>query len=157
MGAGPYAGQPIVYRAFDTEGRLLWIGHSGNGLYRVLDRYESWWAEVTTIRVEHHADVWSARRAEREAIRSERPYWNQMCMVPTKEDLGRWGAAIRNGRQARGWRQADLAQRLGTTGASVCRWERAEIKPPLSKRRELARLLEQPLEELFTISRIEVA
>lgn len=70
-----------VYRCFDAEGQLLYVGCSINPYKRVAEH-----------RVEHHGWVWylarftvtvypdraSAEWAEREAIRTENPLWNSV-------------------------------------------------------------------------------
>ena len=45
------------------------------------------------------------------------------------QELGfyeRLGAAIREGRNARGWTLYDVAEAVGVSAATVSRWERAE-------------------------------
>lgn len=49
---------------------------------------------------------------------------------------------IRQARVQRGWTQHDLASRLGTTPATVSRWERGRARPRWSRLRSLARVLE---------------
>lgn len=52
--------------------------------------------------------------------------------------------AIRDVRRRRGWSQLDLAARLGTTTATVSRWERGKAWPRYHRLRALAVLLDVP-------------
>ena len=54
-------------------------------------------------------------------------------------------------RKSRGWSQAEVAERLGTTRGEVGRWERDEIFPFPHFRQKLAALYEKPLAELGLI------
>lgn len=55
---------------------------------------------------------------------------------------------IRQARSQRGWTQNDLASRLGTTPATVSRWERGRARPRWSRLRSLAQVLEMPPSQL---------
>jgi transcriptional regulator with XRE-family HTH domain len=56
--------------------------------------------------------------------------------------------AIRRARARRGWTQYDLATRVGTTPATVSRWERGRARPRWAKLRSLAQVLEVSPAEL---------
>jgi len=73
-----YTRRTAVYRLFDGEGRLLyigitfnprdrWNGHSGT---------KSWWKDVVRREVEWHETRAEAERAEVAAIRAEHPLYN---------------------------------------------------------------------------------
>lgn len=67
-----------LYRAFDAEGALLYVGISFNPLLRVGQHAKSkaWWTEVAKITVAHYPTRAAAAAAERSAIASERPRHN---------------------------------------------------------------------------------
>jgi hypothetical protein len=64
-----------VYRLFDTNRRLLYVGIAGNPGRRFeqhrLDR--PWWADVATVTLEHYPARTEASAAEIHAIRTESP------------------------------------------------------------------------------------
>lgn len=63
-----------VYRMYDEQGALLYIGRSLRWWTRVGNhREKDWWGEVTRIEMEHVED---SRTAEREAIHAEHPRHN---------------------------------------------------------------------------------
>lgn len=67
-----------VYRAFDGDGALLYVGCTGDFTTRV-DQHrttKAWWVDVSTVTVEHHIDRDAAFVAERAAIDAERPRYN---------------------------------------------------------------------------------
>lgn len=53
--------------------------------------------------------------------------------------------ALRSARAERGWTQTDLAARLGTTPATVSRWECGRARPRWRRLRALAQVLDVPL------------
>jgi transcriptional regulator with XRE-family HTH domain len=66
-------------------------------------------------------------------------------MPPGAEDLMiDLDHTIRETRRRRGWSQFDVAARLGTTTATVSRWERGQAWPRYQRLRALAVLLEVP-------------
>jgi hypothetical protein len=67
-----------VYRCYDREGRLLYVGASCLGLIRFHQHHteKGWWPGVARIQVEHYASRAEALSAERAAIKSEAPAMN---------------------------------------------------------------------------------
>lgn len=78
-----------LYRFFDADGRLLYVGIT----YRMPDRMSSHrrtkpWDEVKSITVERYPDRASAAAAEVKAIREEKPLWNVVHAGPNRPELG---------------------------------------------------------------------
>lgn len=67
-----------LYRHWDKDDRLLYVGTSINALYRAgMHRTQKcWWDDVVTITVEHFPDKVAALRAEKRAVRTESPLYN---------------------------------------------------------------------------------
>ena len=66
-----------VYRMWDKDGVLLYIGKSNNPLNRWKQhRKKPWFEQVTRFEYEPHPDEASAYAAEREAIKTEHPLYN---------------------------------------------------------------------------------
>lgn len=87
----------VVYRAYDCDGRLLYVGRTNNLTRRIkehrTDRW--WWAPlVTRLRVELAADHADAKARERDAIQSESPVFNQMGYSDWS-DRSRWSPSDR--------------------------------------------------------------
>lgn len=57
---------------------------------------------------------------------------------------------VRARRAARGWSQADLAQRLGISRQSVIAIENGRHDPSLALAFRLAEVFEAPIEQIFT-------
>lgn len=67
-----------VYRFYDADGTLLYVGMSAALPSRLAEHssVQPWWAHVATIKLEHYSDRDSAREAERQAIETEMPVHN---------------------------------------------------------------------------------
>ena len=66
-----------VYRMWDKNGVLLYIGKSNNPLNRWKQhRKKPWFKQVTRFEYEPHPDEAAAYAAEREAIKTEHPLYN---------------------------------------------------------------------------------
>ena len=67
-----------LYRMFDADGRLLYVGISSDVGKRLKQHSQDkdWWKQVATVGVEHHKSRRHAAVAEREAIIAEKPLWN---------------------------------------------------------------------------------
>jgi excinuclease UvrABC nuclease subunit len=66
-----------VYRAYDEDGELLYVGISMNLEGRLAKhRVTTWWPEVDEITVKWFSGREAAKAAERAAIRNENPRYN---------------------------------------------------------------------------------
>jgi predicted GIY-YIG superfamily endonuclease len=76
-------GEPTaLYRLFDADGELLYVGISGNPSQR-LKRHEwlqPWWFQVDSHTLDWKDSRQEAAEAERLAIRAELPRWNREHM-----------------------------------------------------------------------------
>lgn len=79
---------PVVYRAYDRNCRLLYVGctknlparlrtHAGNG-----KQAPGWWADVSCVSVEEFPTYDDAWLAESRAIAAEDPLYNQVGVKP---------------------------------------------------------------------------
>jgi predicted GIY-YIG superfamily endonuclease len=93
-----------LYRCFDADGRLLYVGISVTtrrfGQHR---NGKGWWRDVQRVELEHFKSRKTAERAERDAIRLERPAYN--LSHNADPDRGEQAAAIELGRGD--WRVID--------------------------------------------------
>lgn len=69
-----------VYRAFDTYGRLLYVGQTRNVEQRLREHstLSAWWLFHKTVEVTPYATREEAMAAEAEAIQTEYPRWNMV-------------------------------------------------------------------------------
>lgn len=77
-----------VYRAYDANGRLLYVGSTVNVGDRL--RYHEgrapWWLHLSAVTTESFEDIRVARQAELAAINSEHPRWNVVGRSPEHPD-----------------------------------------------------------------------
>src|SRR5918992_405731 len=68
-----------VYRCFDGEDRLLYVGLSSKVRYRLRDhsRNTPWWGDVARINLTRFDSAFDASRAEAIAITDENPLHNR--------------------------------------------------------------------------------
>lgn len=68
-----------VYRFFDKDGTLLYVGITSSGMERFYthSRLAPWWLMATTVQLEHHASREAALERESYLIKVEKPVWNQ--------------------------------------------------------------------------------
>lgn len=84
----------VVYRCYDTAGRLLYIGCS-NSIRARLDAHEDtswWWPEVATVRNLLFPNRDTAREKERQAIFHERPRCNVKGRWYKRDPRADWSA-----------------------------------------------------------------
>lgn len=96
-----------VYRLYDDEGALLYVGSSRNPKRRYRDHSRTtWWIRVTSREEEWHPSRAAAYEAENAAIRAERPQFNSVgtpshaekCHAAYAEWRVRTGYAMRDGK-----------------------------------------------------------
>jgi predicted DNA-binding transcriptional regulator AlpA len=68
-----------LYKHYDGNGRLLYVGISLSHLYRLADHRDSsgWYADIRTIKIRHYPDRAAAKKAERQAIERLDPQFNK--------------------------------------------------------------------------------
>lgn len=67
-----------VYKHYDNEGRLLYVGSAIDICRRTRGhRYSSWWDRIAKITIQHFASAKEAEEAEMKAIRDEAPEHNR--------------------------------------------------------------------------------
>lgn len=78
--------QNVLYRMFDTNGDLLYVGITMDVESRFRDhrREKQWWPEVRTITLEHFSDRATLKSAEQAAILREQPMFNVQNRTPLK-------------------------------------------------------------------------
>lgn len=80
----PWAGRVVVYRCYDADGVLLYIGSSRNLEQRMAThvRTSFWRTYVAKVRIQIAGDIFTARRIEADAIRTENPRFNIHHRMP---------------------------------------------------------------------------
>lgn len=67
----------FVYRCYDADGRLIYIGCTNNPAVRLAAHRKTWWGyQIAAVRNLVFSDRTTALAAERKAIAEERPRWN---------------------------------------------------------------------------------
>ena len=76
----PKSGRTTLYRLFNAEGDLLYVGITSEGLTRLNQhqREKHWFYEVAEAKLEHFTSRDVALRAEARAISREHPRYNLM-------------------------------------------------------------------------------
>ena len=64
--------------------------------------------------------------------------------------MGGDSISIKSARLAKGITQKDLAERMGIDQSAIAHWETGKTKPRFYRIREMAAVLECPVEELLT-------
>lgn len=83
-----------LYRHFDSEGRLLYVGIARDPITRLQQHNGSshWADEIAMITIEAFTDKAAAREAEARAIHNEQPLYNKMLRYPTSTQCAHYGA-----------------------------------------------------------------
>ena len=95
-----------LYRCFDGDGVLLYIGASGNALARVEQhqRGQPWGNRVKRVEIEAYPDQASALTAEKRAIIMEKPLYN--VLVDGRKIRKATGGMSKNTEYCRAWRHS---------------------------------------------------
>ena len=71
-----------LYRHFDSDGRLLYVGISLSAIIRLAEhRASPWFDDIAHVEIEHRSTRKAALAAERAAIRNEKPLHNIVGQV----------------------------------------------------------------------------
>lgn len=136
-----------LYRHYDAEGRLLYVGMSVNPMRRlhVHSGVSPWFPQIARVEMQWFDSSAEAEAAETAAIRTERPLFNIADRrgaqrlgrtFPRKEWAGPLGAWMR----ANGIKQRDLAQRLGISNSLVSKFLVSGIRPGLTVAAQIERI-----------------
>lgn len=75
-------GKTALYRYFDSDDVLLYVGISANPFKRIsvrsYDIESPWWEEIRTMKIEWFGSLDEAQEAEREAIKAGGPLHNKL-------------------------------------------------------------------------------
>jgi predicted GIY-YIG superfamily endonuclease len=90
-GTSPSPGRTAVYRLYDSEGQLLYIGISNNPPVRwsAHARERRWWKDVTYKAVVWYPTRREAEAVEEEAVPAEKPLYN-IAHTPLHGRLSEW-------------------------------------------------------------------
>lgn len=118
-----------LYRHFDADGVLLYVGITGNPKRRLYEhKCRSRWAEqIDRVTVKWMPDLATARDAERIAIAKEGPLFNGgegPRIEPTGDALRDWMAAS-------GITQEEIARQYGVTRSTASKIINGHSKAPL--------------------------
>lgn len=110
-----------VYRIYDTDGALLYVGVSADFGYRwtAHARTQPWWQDVGRQTIEWHESRAAALAAEAAAIEAEKPKHNgwRPGGINRPEEVEQAAASrLRELRQRSGWSQSDMAGQMGARG-----------------------------------------
>lgn len=103
----PLADRPTtVYRLFDSDGVLLYVGVSWNPKSRIPSHQDKpWWPRVAKSTTETHPDRLTALRFEAKAITEESPLFNIAAIAPDRVRAPRCKDEPRD-HSGRTWKQA---------------------------------------------------
>jgi predicted RNA-binding Zn-ribbon protein involved in translation (DUF1610 family) len=117
----------VLYRAFASDGALLYIGATVAPSPRLSQHgyNTAWWSEVATVTLEHFAERAEAFAAERAAIEAEQPRYNvahqPAARVLSESEAGRRREARRERRErAEAERTEFNRATYGCAGVYVC-------------------------------------
>jgi predicted GIY-YIG superfamily endonuclease len=118
-----------LYRHFDADGALLYVGVTNNPQRRMAEHRcrAAWRDEIHSVKVKWFCDRLSAEIAEREAITSERPVFNG----GRGRDYEPTGDAFRDWLAATGTTQDSLAAEYGLAKSTVSQMASGTRRTPL--------------------------
>jgi predicted GIY-YIG superfamily endonuclease len=79
--------ETALYRCFDEDGKLLYVGISMSALNRLQQHKDTsiWFENARRIEVEYYRSREYALKAEKEAIKTEKPRFNKIHNVSSRE------------------------------------------------------------------------
>ena len=82
--SNPQHGDHWLYRCFNADGDLLYVGITSEGFkrFRVHGNRKEWWPEVDTIKVQHFETQADCRAEEKRLIRALQPPYNARDLGP---------------------------------------------------------------------------
>jgi DNA-binding transcriptional regulator YiaG len=118
-----------LYRHFDTDGRLLYVGISLSAVARLSAHFRDavWCDQIARVEIESFASRAEAEVAEVEAIRLEKPRYNIRHRVQQSappEELPSTPEEVKAARSSLGLTLAQLAAVMGVRIMTVSDWER---------------------------------
>lgn len=146
-----------VYRCYDADGQVLYIGHSARVLGRLAEHAETkdWWKRVTNVTVEHYASRIEASTAETAAIEAEAPEMNQRAGALIAKDRSATlevrraiGHRIRAARRRANIKQVELGEALNLSQSAVAHWESGRKMPDAEHRVRLGEIFGLTFDEL---------
>lgn len=129
-----------LYRHFDADGRLLYVGISYDALVRLRQHKDrsAWFSRIASITIEKHATREAALAAEAEAINREKPAWFDKSVLQK-----RYGMCDRQMAWAEmAWHSGRLAERFRlkavelSTGCKISHRELYDTFGPKERRRD---------------------
>jgi hypothetical protein len=126
---------PELYRVYDSEGRLLYVGSAAYTLARLVGhRSKAWFRAAAKVEIEHFETAEQALSAEATAILTESPLYNinQVITIPARRG-GPKGPRSQSLRVTKPW------EALGMSRATWYR--RQEVPPPITIRHSTAHLI----------------
>ena len=90
----------VVYRCFDADGVLLYVGRTSRPRSRLKAHsiLSPWWKNGVRVQIKLHKNRDASVIAERDAIRTERPLFNIQMQCPPGSPRERIFAAMEDGR-----------------------------------------------------------
>ena len=123
-------GNTALYRHFDSDGQLLYVGISKSVLRRTHEhaRLSGCSGDICSITAEWFESIDDAKRAERIAIQSESPAYN-ICLSTREESkpVETFGARIKSARLKTQVTQQQLADAIGVSMQAVSHWENNRV------------------------------
>ncbi len=139
-----------LYRCFDSDGRLLYIGVSLSAIARLKEHQcqSEWFVNIARVEIETLPDRASALCAEKDAIAGESPQFNIMhnimhakcSLVAVPKDSSE-GKTIAEKIHLSGLSLQDLATAAEVPYQTARRWARGESEPKLHQVAGLAHAL----------------
>lgn len=140
-----------LYRHYDAEGRLLYVGVSTDPNRRQLYHQSKadWIGLSVKVDVEWHRTRSAALASEAKAIFEESPVYNLQHADKTGVKYAATGHRIKSMRVASGMSQADFAKRLGFNVTQYANWEAGTRRPTVDAAIVLCDAFDMSLDWLF--------